>query len=101
MWGLVARALGSERPCIHGFGFVSGVFYVEPPSEVSQASTDVRRGWLRFAESLVNRQPLSPRQITLKPVAGTLFLFPGYIPHRILEFNAGEEERICISFDAL
>lgn len=100
MWGLVTQRQGFEVPHIHRDGFISGVFYVNLPREITEAAPGEQPGWLRFGESLIKKTPPHPRQITLRPTAGCLFVFPGYIPHRILEFDPSVDERICISFDA-
>jgi hypothetical protein len=100
VWGVTYRHGGTEMPHIHRDGFVSGVFYVKLSPEISHASGDAQPGWLRFGEGLIDREPSHPRKLTLKPKEGCLFVFPGYIPHRMLEFGPSDQERICISFDA-
>jgi hypothetical protein len=100
-WGHAHLKAGKEVPHIHRDGFISGVFYVRLPSELSALSNKSQNGCLRFGESLIDVPSPNHKELTLKPVEGCLFVFPGYIPHRILEFGPTAEPRISISFDAL
>jgi hypothetical protein len=101
LWGHTHLKVGKDEPHIHRDGFISGTFYVRLPSEISAPSNKSQNGCLRFGESLIDVPSANHMELTLKPAEGLLFVFPGYIPHRVIEFGPTAEHRISMSFDAL
>jgi uncharacterized protein (TIGR02466 family) len=77
----------------------SGTYYVDPG-----APGDVREGTpLHLFDPCPSRantflQPIVPNRQSVRPEAGMMVLFPGYVPHMVLP-HQGERLRISIAFN--
>lgn len=79
----------------HPWSFFSGVYYIKTPKNC---------GHLIFEDprpvEVHNPFPdFKFPTVSIEPVAGTLFIFPSYLPHKV-EPNESDENRISISFNA-
>lgn len=84
---------------MHPSGYVSGVYYVQVPSEV--AAGDGEAGCIYFADQempAAEAQKHARRMI--RPQAGMMLLFPSYFWHGTVPFES-ERERICVAFDVI
>lgn len=97
-WGVVIQPGGYQEPHIHPDGWISGVYYVAVPDDVTAADDD----WQGCLELGTPPAPFSntgkfPVQL-LRPHPGRLNIFPSFLWHRTLPYEASGE-RICIAFD--
>lgn len=92
--GVVLRAAGYQDPHVHVNGYLSGVYYVEIPEEVSGGTGE--DGCLYLADSQAEAGR-SLREI-VRPQEGLAVLFPSYLWHGTVPYHSGRE-RICVAFD--
>ena len=84
---------------MHGDGWVSGVYYISLPGEMSEGSG--HSGWIEFGRPPRELQPEpSPEVRLFEPREGAMLLFPSYFHHRTIPFQS-DERRISIAFDAI
>jgi len=99
-WAVVMDSQGHQVPHIHPSGWLSGVYYVQLPKVIAAERND-RAGWIEFGrpgeEVPVRREP---EVSLLRPEPGKMVLFPSYLYHRTIPFEAAEN-RISIAFDVL
>lgn len=84
---------------MHPSGYISGVYYVQVPSEV--AAGDGEAGCLYFTDK--DRPAAEAQQHALgivRPQTGAMLLFPSYFWHGVVPFQ-GVSERICVAFDVI
>jgi Tfp pilus assembly protein PilF len=79
----------------HPEAYLSGVYYVEVPPEVAERRDSIA-GCLRFSDAPRPSEWTSFE--TIRPKPGLLVLFPSYLWHAAVPFNA-EGDRISIAFD--
>jgi tetratricopeptide (TPR) repeat protein len=96
-WSVQLRQGGFHVNHIHPKGWISSVYYVEVPDEVSDASA--RAGWLKFGEPRRTTPGAEPAWF-VKPEVGRLVLFPSYLWHGTIPIS-GEEPRMTIAFDVV
>ncbi len=98
-WGVILRAQGHQGPHFHPEGYISGVYYVTVPDEVSASESD--EGHIEFGRTAEAIGGLAePLLRVVKPAAGTMLLFPSYFYHRTIPFDSGTP-RICVAFDVI
>jgi hypothetical protein len=83
---------------MHHEGWLSSAFYVEVPPGAEAA--DSREGWLRLGQPPYPTKPPLPAERFVRPEPGRLVLFPSYMWHGTVPFEAGER-RTTIAFDLL
>ena len=96
-WAVLMDCHGYETPHIHPDGLVSGVYYVSLPDVVERSASHA--GWIEFGEPdpvFATRQKV-PRKL-VKPVAGSMLLFPSYFWHKTIPFDS-DQQRLSIAFD--
>ncbi len=99
VWGTVLTAGGHQASHLHPLGFVSGVYYLQIPEDMS--AVDPQAGWLEFGSPPARLiADAAGERRRLEPVVGQLVLFPSYFRHATLPFSAAGE-RISIAFDAV
>jgi uncharacterized protein (TIGR02466 family) len=101
-WGAVLNGAGNQQAHIHKDGYLSGVYYLRIPEEISSGSEDglIAGGFevgrppdeLRFGAEPVTR--------AVRPYEGLMLLFPAYMYHRTIPFES-RQKRICIAFDVV
>ena len=96
---VVLRSSGYQDAHMHTSGYVSGVYYVQVPSEVAVGNGEA--GCLYFTDK---ERPAAEAQkhahCMIRPQAGVMLLFPSYFWHGVAPFE-GESERICVAFDVI
>ncbi len=98
-WGTVLESGGYQESHQHPLGFLSGVYYVDLPPDMSTESSTA--GWLEFGRPPDRlRHKVSPPTRLLEPRVGRLVLFPSYFYHRTLPFRAGGQ-RVSLAFDVM
>lgn len=98
-WGAVLNGAGNQQAHIHKDGWLSGVYYVRIPEEITSGE-DFAGGFEvgRPPEELAFRH--DPLTRAFLPREGMMLLFPAYMYHRTIPFEA-PEKRICIAFDVV
>jgi len=97
-WSVRLRDQGYHANHIHPEGWVSSALYISLPEEVQQG--EGTEGHIQFGRPMRELAlDLAPRRI-VKPVVGTLVLFPSYMWHGTLPFHS-EQSRITVAFDLL
>jgi uncharacterized protein (TIGR02466 family) len=99
-WSVRLRSGGWHADHVHPRGWLSGVFYVSVPAEITSADTGARRGWLRLGQPGVPTSPAVGPECYVKPERGLLVLFPAYMWHGVEPFHGGSD-RLSVAFDAL
>jgi len=96
IWAVIMRRQGHQVPHIHPSGWLSGVYYVQVAEAVSSTGPE---GWIEFGRpQAIYGARAEPRVRLIRPVEGELLLFPSFLFHRTIAFEA-TAERICIAFD--
>ncbi len=96
-WSVLLRRGGSHVDHVHTEGWLSSAFYVDMPTTAEQSG---RQGWLRFGQPPFRTRPTLEADCYVRPLAGTLVLFPSYLWHGTVPFTA-DERRLTIAFDLL
>jgi tetratricopeptide (TPR) repeat protein len=97
-WSVRLRDQGYHANHIHPEGWVSSALYISLPDEVQQGQGT--QGHIQFGRPMKELGlDLEPRR-TVKPVVGTLVLFPSYMWHGTLPFHS-DQPRITVAFDLL
>lgn len=98
-WGTSLRGGGHQTPHMHPLGWLSGVYYVRLPKDMSEGADHA--GWIEFGSPPSRYRvtgPITRRAVEPKP--GRLVLFPSYFYHRTIPF-ASAEPRLSIAFDVM
>ncbi len=104
IWGAVLHGSGNQQPHIHEDGYLSGVYYVRVPDEVSSTGGDGLDDFTGGFE--VGRPPdelhcrATPPDKAFQPSEGMMILFPAYMFHRTIPFES-DTRRISIAFDVV
>ncbi len=96
VWANILAPGNYQAAHIHNYGWVSGSYYPTLPATISDASD---AGWISFGTpgyGLPGPPALATR--SLKPTAGSMFMFPSYLWHHTVPLETGEE-RVSIAFD--
>jgi tetratricopeptide (TPR) repeat protein len=98
--GTVLDQLGSLAPHVHYDGYVSGVYYCQLPESIG-APGQGQAGWLEIGRLQARFQRNGKPEIrAVQPREGLMVLFPSYVFHNTVPFEAGQT-RISIAFDAI
>ncbi len=96
---VVLGSSGYQDAHMHPAGYVSGVYYVQVPSEVAGGGGEA--GCLYFTDK---ERPAAEAQRhalrVIRPEAGLMLLFPSYFWHGVMPFE-GARDRICVAFDVI
>ncbi len=97
-WSVRLRDQGYHANHIHPEGWISSALYISLPDEVQEG--DGTEGHIQFGRPMMELGlDLAPRRV-VKPVVGTLVLFPSYMWHGTLPFHS-DQSRITVAFDLL
>lgn len=96
-WSVKLRSGGFHVNHIHPEGWLSSAYYVEVPKTVA-TSTD-KSGWIKFGEPRMPTTGAAPAHYE-QPRAGRLVLFPSYMWHGTVPFDA-KEPRMTVAFDVI
>jgi len=99
-WGLIQRGGEYEEAHIHPTGWLSGVYYVQVPSVVSDAGAGP--GCIEFGPpaAIAEAFPDLAPPCRYIPREGLLLLSPSHYQHRTIPFVA-DELRISVAFDVV
>ncbi|TAN08568.1 MAG: tetratricopeptide repeat protein [Rhodanobacteraceae bacterium] len=97
-WSVRLQAPGFHRNHVHPNGWISSACYIDLPGVMHDTHT--REGTLTFAEPGILTTPTLSSQHEVRPVAGTLVLFPSYFWHGTVPFS-GDQPRLTVAFDAV
>lgn len=89
---------GSIPNHIHDNGWLSGIYFVSLPEDV--ADRERQKGWLKFGEPPFDSHLRLPIELMIEPKPGRLVLFPSYLWHGSVRFEA-PQSRVTVSFDAV
>jgi tetratricopeptide (TPR) repeat protein len=100
LWAIKMKSGGNLFPHIHKDGWLSGVYYVEVPAIVDDASAGAA-GWLKIGtprrDLTLTREPITR---AVKPEPGLMVTFPSYFWHDTVPLpEDNTEERLCLAFD--
>ncbi len=95
-WSVRLRPGGHHVDHIHPQGWLSSAFYVETPGEA--LDRDSREGWIKFGQPRFRTNPPLEPAHYVRPVPGSLCLFPSYMWHGTVPFTT-DESRMTIAFD--
>jgi tetratricopeptide (TPR) repeat protein len=99
-WSALLRSSGRHVNHIHQQGWISSAFYVSLPPTVTAAPEGETPGCLQFGEPPAELNlPLAPRRV-IRPLAGTLVLFPSYLWHGTVPF-IDASPRLTVAFDVV
>jgi hypothetical protein len=76
-WSVRLASGGFHSDHVHPRGWLSGVFYVDVPPEVSAATGSSRPGWLRLGHPGIRTQPELPADCYVKTRVGRAGPLPG------------------------
>jgi len=96
-WSVRLSRGGHHVNHVHPTGWISSVYYVSVPPEVSIPGG--RNGWIKFGESPHN-VPNAGAGHFIEPKAGRLILFPSYMWHGTVPIS-GDDSRLTIAFDVV
>lgn len=83
----------------HPESFLSGVYYLQIPSNSGGIILHDPREQLRFGEpKLAHKNSFNAKVVKWEPVAGKIFMFPGWLYHSV-EQNHSDEDRVSVAFN--
>jgi uncharacterized protein (TIGR02466 family) len=95
-WSVRLRRSGYHTMHVHPLGWISAVYYVKVPPEVS--STDTYGGGIKFGEPDIDLGTHGRARRLIQPVPGQLVLFPSYMWHGTVPCES-DAPRMTVSFD--
>ncbi|MGE4064561.1 MAG: putative 2OG-Fe(II) oxygenase [Rhodospirillaceae bacterium] len=100
-WGVIIRQKGHQAPHFHPHGWLSGVYYVEVPDDITETDP-ARSGWIEFGRGDERwNKPTTEMPIRqVKPEAGVLLTFPSYFWHNTRPLRT-DKRRVSFAFDAI
>ena len=100
-WGVIIREKGHQAPHFHPHGWLSGVYYVEVPDDIT-ADDPERRGWIEFGrgDERWNKKTTAMPIHQLMPEVGALLTFPSYFWHNTRPLRT-DKPRISFAFDVI
>jgi tetratricopeptide (TPR) repeat protein len=97
-WSVRLRHAGFHTSHVHPRGWISSACYIQLPSSMRGSRTD--EGILSFGAPGMLTSPTLPAELSVRPVAGQLVLFPSYVWHGTLPFQ-GDQPRLTVAFDVV
>lgn len=97
-WSSRLRDCGFHTNHVHPKGWISSAYYISLPDTVEQEAE--KQGWIKFGEPAFDAGFSQPVRRAIKPVAGTLVLFPSYMWHGTVPFHS-PKARTTIAFDVV
>ena len=100
MWGVVLKSQGHQTPHIHPSAWISGCYYVQVPTAISEAA-DGHPGWIEFGRPHPLLEAKAEPAITrVRPEEGLMLLFPSFFYHSTVAFTS-EQDRVSLAFDVI
>ena len=98
-WVNVSPKYASNRLHVHPRDQLSGVYYVQTPENCGKIGFRDPRPQVEMLDfPYAEGSAMSFREITYRPTAGRMVLFPSWLPHEVLP-NMSDEDRISIAFN--
>lgn len=97
-WSSRLRDCGFHTNHVHPQGWISSAYYIAVPEAVEDATE--KQGWIKFGEPAFEPKFKDPIRRAVKPVPGTLVLFPSYMWHGTVPFRS-PNARTTIAFDVV
>ena len=97
-WSSRLKDRGYHANHLHPAGWISSAFYIALPDTVRDHET--RQGWIKFGEPSFAVDLSDPVRRAVQPRVGRLVLFPSYMWHGTIPFQAAQN-RTTIAFDAI
>ena len=100
-WGVVMQEHGHQAPHFHPHGWLSGVYYIEVPPEISERDAE-RHGWIEFGrgDDRWHRKGTAMPTYQVLPQEGRLLTFPSYFWHNTRPLRT-PKRRISFAFDII
>lgn len=100
-WGVILKEKGHQAPHFHPHGWLSGVYYVEVPDDITEADPQ-RAGWIEFGrgDERWNRKSTAMPMTQLRPEEGLLVTFPSFFWHNTRPLRT-DRKRISYAFDVI
>jgi hypothetical protein len=83
---------------VHPLGWISSAYYEQVPPEIRD--TDAHGGGIKFGEPDIDLGAQGAARRLIRPAVGRLVLFPSYMWHGTVPFEAGAA-RTTVAFDVL
>ena len=99
-WSIWVTEGGYHRSHVHSEGWYSSAYYVSLPSTLEDADVPEPAGALEFGRPGTPTPENRAADHVVRPVEGTLTLFPSYFWHGTLPYS-GTEPRVTVAFDAV
>jgi tetratricopeptide (TPR) repeat protein len=97
-WSSRLHDCGFHTNHVHPKGWISSAYYIAVPETLEDAAG--KEGWIKFGEPAFDAGFNEPVRRAIRPVAGTLVLFPSYMWHGTVPFHSAQS-RTTIAFDAV
>ncbi|MDB5440857.1 MAG: hypothetical protein JWM33_3284, partial [Caulobacteraceae bacterium] len=100
-WGVILRDKGYQAPHFHPHGWLSGVYYIDVPDDIT-AADPARSGWIEFGrgDERWNQKTTPMPMLQLCPETGVLHTFPSYFWHNTRPLKS-TKARISFAFDVI
>ncbi|MGI9405217.1 MAG: tetratricopeptide repeat protein [Hyphomicrobiaceae bacterium] len=100
VWANIMDASGFHDTHFHPTGWLSGVYYPQLPSVVSDDDPN-HEGWIEFGRApAVTGSTDEPPVRLVRPKEGLAVLFPSYMGHKTIPCNS-DEKRVSVAFDVV
>ena len=97
-WSVRLHRDGYHTSHVHPRGWISSACYIELPDSMRAGHT--AEGILSFGAPGMLTTPPLPAELSVRPEAGLLVLFPSYFWHGTLPFHS-DQPRLTVAFDAV
>jgi tetratricopeptide (TPR) repeat protein len=97
-WSVRLHSDGYHTSHVHPRGWISSAFYVQLPDSMRTGHSG--EGILSFGAPGMLTTPALPAELSVRPQAGLLVLFPSYFWHGTLPFRS-DQPRLTVAFDAV
>jgi uncharacterized protein (TIGR02466 family) len=100
-WGVIIREKGHQAPHFHPHGWLSGVYYIEVPDDITENDPE-RSGWIEFGrgDERWNKPTTKMPVRQVRPETGVLLTFPSYFWHNTRPLRS-DKRRISFAFDVI
>jgi uncharacterized protein (TIGR02466 family) len=100
-WAIILDEGGYSNIHTHPGSFMSGVYYVRVPEEVSENAKERNVGSLSFPDMRAGAMGTMHESPTLRipPKEGQGVVFPSWVPHYVTPYYHSDEVRISISWN--
>jgi tetratricopeptide (TPR) repeat protein len=97
-WSVRLHSDGYHTSHVHPRGWISSAFYVQLPDSMRTGQSG--EGILSFGAPGILTTPALAPELSVRPQAGLLVLFPSYFWHGTLPFHS-DQPRLTVAFDAV